>query len=155
MICQNCGSDQLIVTNSRSTNHDTQIWRRRKCQKCNFVFTTHEKIDLSQLIVIKKSGKRVRYVAMKLYSSIYNAVVNGKKVDRGDAGVIAQNIFFKVEEDIILRKTKSIKTSEIGNIVLKNISSNNLPVWLRFFAYFKSGTKKLSPSMVKKYLNKI
>jgi len=136
MICPLCGSDQLTVTNSRSTKGDTQIWRRRNCLKCGFVFTTHEMIDLSHLIVIKRSGRKVKFSRAKLYSGIYHAVVGAKKIDRGDAGELAEKIMGEIEKIIIKLKKKKIGTKEIKKIVLDYLKNRYRGHYLRYLAYF-------------------
>ncbi|MBI2464563.1 transcriptional repressor NrdR [Candidatus Shapirobacteria bacterium] len=153
MFCPSCGSEQIEVTNSRPTNKGTQIWRRRKCLKCEFVFTTHEKIDLAHITVVKKSGKRVKYVGAKLYSSIYHAVVGEKKLDRGSAGIVAVGIFDKVEERLILSKEKWVTTEKIANLILTTMKKVNMGSWLRYLAFFKVDGKKAGEKTIKKYLS--
>ena len=152
MLCPSCGSDQIVVTNSRPTSRETQIWRRRKCLKCEMIFTTHEIIDLTHITVIKRSGRRVRYIGAKLYSSIYHSVMFQKGMDRGDAGIIANDFFKKVEEILILNQKKEISTTEIGNIVLKIIMPQNFGAGLRYLAYFKIDGKKIDQRKIRKYL---
>ena len=87
MKCPYCHRPVTIVTNSRPTKKSTQIWRRRRCTHCQVLFTTHEIIDLSHLVVIKKSGQPEMYNHMKLYTGVYRATVSKtqnrtKKVDR-------------------------------------------------------------------------
>lgn len=51
MVCIYCGSE-TAVTNSRRQRRNNNIWRRRHCQKCKTVFTTHESADLSGLLMV-------------------------------------------------------------------------------------------------------
>ncbi|HAP37654.1 hypothetical protein A2574_02685 [Candidatus Shapirobacteria bacterium RIFOXYD1_FULL_38_32] len=149
MICPNCNSEQLFVTNSRPTRKNTQIWRRRKCLKCGFLFTTNEKINLNHITVIKKSGKRVRFSRAKLYSGIYHAIVGGKKMDRGDAGVEAEEIMEKVEEKITLMKKRELSTAEIGDIALSVLKIRNQGAFLSYIAYFKIGKERRKVNLFK------
>lgn len=137
MICPFCNSDQTFVSNSRSTGQNTQIWRRRKCLKCLSVFTTHEKIDLSSIIVIKSDNRHQKFSKNKLYSSIYNAVIGEKKIDRGTASEITNKIMEKVELKIILLKTKTITTKQIKKIVLEILKKDYPSSYLRYLAYFQ------------------
>ncbi|MFZ3030540.1 MAG: ATP cone domain-containing protein [Microgenomates group bacterium] len=154
MFCPNCGSEQIEVTNSRPTNKGIQIWRRRKCLKCDFLFTTHEKIDLGHITVVKRSGKRVKYVGAKLYSSIYHVVVGQKKIDRGDSGITSKKIFDEVEEKLILSQKKVTSTKEIGEIVLKIMMSEAPGAGLRYLAFFKVDGKKVDVNKITKDLIK-
>jgi transcriptional repressor NrdR len=141
MYCPFCGSDQIIVINSRPTNKNTQIWRRRKCLKCQELFTTRELIDISYIIVEKRNGTRVQFSRPKLYSGIYQALVGRKKIDRGDAGEIAEDIMHKIEEQLVNKKIKVIKTEEIGFMVVKILSKTYPDIALRYFAYFDRNPK--------------
>ncbi|HUV43149.1 MAG TPA: ATP cone domain-containing protein [Patescibacteria group bacterium] len=144
MNCPFCRSSQVFVTNSRPTKGNTQIWRRRKCSNCKKLFTTYENIDLSYLIVIKKSGRRQRYDRAKLYSSIYHAAIQEKGSDRGETGNLAEEITKDVETEILSLKRKRIKTSEIFNIVFDILKKKHLSTSLRYLAYFQKPSNLLS-----------
>ncbi len=142
MKCPFCDSDQLIVTNSRPTNNEMEIWRRRKCLHCGGLLTTHEKIDLSYIVVIKRSGKRVKYNRAKLFSSIYQAVFGTKKMDRGTAGDISEKLLQNVEKNILSLKTKELSSEDIFKITVKVLNDTFPDSCLRYIAYF-SKTKEL------------
>lgn len=142
MKCPFCDSDQLIVTNSRPTSGEMEIWRRRKCLKCGGLLTTHEKIDLSYIVVIKRSGKRVKYNRAKLFSSIYQAVSGTKKMDRGTAGDISEKLLQLVEKNILELKRKETSSEEIFKITVKVLNESYPDSCLRYIAYF-SKTKEL------------
>lgn len=152
MKCPNCGSSQIFVVNSRSTKEETQIWRRRKCEDCNERFTTHETIDLSHLVVIKKSGKRERFIRAKLYSGIFWSTHGSKLSDKQR---IVDKITSEVEREILSLRRKVIPTSEIAEIVLRHLSSTNISMFLRFLSYREQlQTKSELDRELKKYLVK-
>jgi transcriptional repressor NrdR len=136
MKCPFCDSDQLIVTNSRPTNDEMEIWRRRRCLHCGNIITTHEKIDLSYLVVIKRSSKRVKYNRAKLYSGIYQAISATKKMDRGTAGDISEKLTKKIETEILKLKIKEIASETIFNLTAKILKENYPDSCLRYIAYF-------------------
>lgn len=142
MNCPFCQSSQIIVVNSRSTKKNTQIWRRRKCQTCGLLFTTYENIDLSYLVVIKKSGEKERYSRAKLFSSVYHAAVFEKRVDRGDAGTLAEKIIQEVEREILVLKRKRISSLEIFKLTCSILKKENYNVYLRYFSYFQKVTRR-------------
>lgn len=72
MVCAFCGS-KTSVYNSRGHRDGLKVWRRRRCISCHESFTTYESLDLSYLIVAKRSGESESYSKAKLYSSIYRA----------------------------------------------------------------------------------
>jgi len=136
MICPKCGNDQLITTNSRPTSKNTQTWRRRQCLKCRFIFTTHETFDLSHLTVIKKNGKKVKYIRAKLYSGIYEAYSSLKKMDRGDAGLLAEKATQDIERDILLSGIIQIKSLQIKKMVQNYLKSHRYGAYLHYLSYF-------------------
>jgi transcriptional repressor NrdR len=151
MRCPFCGSTQVAVVNSRPNSTGIQIWRRRKCLKCENVFTTYEKLNLTYLIVIKKSGRRQRYERSKLYSSIYHSSIDKKNVDRGDESKLAEEITSKVEQTILKLKRKRIKSTEITKIVLGELRKKAPDSFLRFLAYREGRDKKTMRSILKEY----
>ena len=136
MKCPFCDSDQLIVTNSRPTKNEMEIWRRRKCLHCGGLLTTHEKIDLSYITIVKRSGKRVKYNRAKLYSGIYQAVAATKKIDRGTAGDISEKIMQLIEKEIVGLKLKEMSSERIFEVTTKVLKRDYPDSCLRYIAYF-------------------
>lgn len=136
MICPYCGYDDQLVVNKRKTDLGTKNWRRRKCVKCFKVFTTYEAINLDYIVVIKRSGKKVRFKREKMYASIYNAYVRKKNVDNGDCATKAECVTKNIEKELILKQIKEIKTVDLRYVVLKELSKNDFSVALNYISYF-------------------
>ena len=137
MHCPFCQSDQVIVSNSRPTNKNTQIWRRRKCLKCDNIFTSRERVDISYIIVEKRDGRHVKFSYFKLCSGIYQALISRKRCDRGQASVIAEEVTQKIEENLITQKIKKITTDDICKLAFKILAKKSPEGALMYFAYFK------------------
>lgn len=135
MECPYCHKQLTSVQNSRPTKTNTQIWRRRYCQNCKEIFTTHEIIDLSHLMVIKKSGITEKFSRIKLYSGIYGATI-GSKMPKKE--YIVDKITRDVEKELLFLKKKRILSQEIGDIILKNLKGTSPSTFLRFLAYNKN-----------------
>jgi transcriptional repressor NrdR len=135
MHCPFCGSSQVMVVNSRPNKSGGQIWRRRKCQKCHQAFTTYEKLNLSYLVVVKKSGKRVKYQRAKLFASIYHSSLDKKHADRGDIGEFAEYLTDLVEKEILKSQRQAVHSSEITEIVLSFLKQKAPDTFLRYLAY--------------------
>lgn len=148
MECPYCHSLQTEVTNSRPTLKETQVWRRRKCLKCGEIFTTHEVVDLSHLVVIKKSGRSEVFSRSKLYSGIYGATIGSKTPDREK---VVERITREVERELLFLKRKRIMSIEIADIVLKKLRKSQSATFLRFLAYCKDITNE---SQMKRELTK-
>lgn len=148
MYCPYCHSPATQVTNSRLTKGNAQVWRRRQCLRCQETFTTHEVIDLSQLVVQKKSGRTQRFSHMKLYSGIYGATIGSKTPERENH---VDKITRVVEQEILALKKKSVTSDEIADIVLRILRTANTATFLRYLAYCKDTTNE---AQMKREFNK-
>jgi transcriptional repressor NrdR len=90
-----------------------QVWRRRTCLRCKEIFTTHEIIDLSHILVVKKSGKAEVFSRMKLYSGIYYASLASKIPQRE---IFIDAITRDIEKDILSLQKKKVKSEEIAHL---------------------------------------
>ncbi len=150
MECPYCHSEQTEVTNSRPTLSSTQVWRRRKCNKCKEIFTTHEVVDLSHLVVVKKSGISEVFSRSKLYSGIYGATIGSKTPDREK---VVEKITREVEREILFLKRKRVMSIEVADIILKKLQKTQPATFLRFLAYSKNITSEIQMMReLKKYL---
>jgi transcriptional repressor NrdR len=89
-----CGNDDTQVKDSRPTEDSNSIRRRRICPSCGGRFTTFERVQLRELMVVKKSGRRVPFDRDKLARSVGTALrkrdVEPERVDRMISGVVRQ-----------------------------------------------------------------
>ena len=151
MNCPHCGSNQLSVVNSRPTMNSSQIWRRRKCLTCQEVFTTYERMNLSHLTVVKKSGKRQKFKREKLFSGIYHSAIDKKNADRGEVSEFTSSILLQIEQEILKLKKKEIETREITNIVLEILKKKSPDTFLRYLAYREGNDGKNMKKLLKEY----
>lgn len=73
MRCPKCHHQETKVTDSRDTNDDKEIRRRRECEKCGHRFTTFERIETANFVIIKKNGTRELYDREKVERGIWKA----------------------------------------------------------------------------------
>lgn len=73
MHCPKCKHNDTKVIDSRETNDSREIRRRRECEKCGFRFTTFERIETANFVVVKKDGSREGYDREKLIRGIWKA----------------------------------------------------------------------------------
>lgn len=152
MGCPFCGSSQITVVNSRPTRSDSQIWRRRRCLTCGDTFTTYEKINLSHVIVVKKSGRKQRFNRAKLYAGVYRATIDKKSSDKGEMSQFSEEIVNSVELEILKLKTKRIDSVKITETILNILRIKSLDTFLRFLAYREGDDQKKLKLLLKKYL---
>ena len=91
MRCPFCGHDDSQVKDSRPSEDNSAIRRRRHCPECGGRFTTFERVQLRELIVVKKNGRREAFDRDKLERSINHALrkrpVERERVDRMITGI--------------------------------------------------------------------
>lgn len=94
MRCPYCGSQDSQVKDSRPTEDGAAIRRRRVCPDCGGRFTTFERVQLRDLVVLKRSGRRVLFERDKLARSIDVALrkrpVDRERVERLVSGIVRQ-----------------------------------------------------------------
>src|ERR1700710_2846135 len=94
MRCPFCGHDDTQVKDSRPSDDNAAIRRRRVCNGCGGRFTTFERVQLRELVVIKKSGRKVPFDREKLSRSVYTAMrkrsVEPERVERMISGIVRQ-----------------------------------------------------------------
>lgn len=146
MKCPFCRESQTEVYNTRSTNFGTQIWRRRRCQRCSESFTTYERPDPSFLRIKRSSGLTERYSRPRLFAEVYNSFLNIKaKPETIDA------VIDDIESKILDLKQDTIETNQISSIVLATLKHYNTPAFLR---YLSSHAELSSSAELKRQLKK-
>jgi transcriptional repressor NrdR len=132
MECPYCGHIKSKVTDKRSSS--SGIRRRREClnPKCKKRFTTYERVEKSDLYVIKKDGRREKFLRDKLEIGIQRAFekrpVPQEKIDK---------MINEIEEQIRKRGKKEIKTSIIGDLVSKKIKRLDKVAYIRFASVYR------------------
>jgi len=133
MKCPFCSNDDTQVKDSRSTEDNTAIRRRRICPDCGARFTTFERIQLRELTVVKKSGKKAPFDRDKLERSVQIALrkrpVERDRVDRMISGIVR-----RVES---LGETE-ISSDVIGEIVMEGLQSIDSVAYVRFASVYKN-----------------
>tara|TARA_B100001175_G_C19007414_1_gene401826 strand:- start:89 stop:547 length:459 start_codon:yes stop_codon:yes gene_type:complete len=133
MKCPFCGNDDTQVKDSRSTEDNSAIRRRRFCAACGARFTTFERIQLRELTVVKKSGKKVPFARDKLERSVQIALrkrpVDNDRVDRMLSGIVRR-----------IESLGEIEVSSdvIGEIVMEGLQSIDSVAYVRFASVYKN-----------------
>ena len=133
MKCPFCSNDDTQVKDSRSTEDNSAIRRRRFCAACGARFTTFERIQLRELTVVKKSGKKVPFARDKLERSVQIALrkrpVDNDRVERMLSGIVR-----RVES---LGETE-VSSDVIGEIVMEGLQSIDSVAYVRFASVYKN-----------------
>ncbi|MGX1097653.1 transcriptional regulator NrdR [Amorphus sp. MBR-141] len=132
MRCPYCGGDETQVKDSRSTEDDTAIRRRRVCLTCGGRFTTFERVQLRELSVIKRSGRRVPFDRDKLMRSVQVAMrkrpTPPEQVEQMVSGIVRQ---------LESSGESEITAEEIGNLVMTALKMIDDVAYVRFASVYK------------------
>lgn len=132
MKCPYCGCEDSKVVETRSTDDQHAIRRRRLCLECNKRFTTYEKIETIPLVIKKKDGTRESFDRMKVSRGIIRACekrpVSIKAIER---------LIDDVERDIQNLMQKEIDSDKIGELVMKYLKSLDEIAYVRFASVYR------------------
>ncbi len=121
------------MKDSRPTEDNAAIRRRRVCPACGARFTTFERVQLRDLIVIKKSGRRLPFDRDKLMRSIQHAIrkrpVEPERVERMVNGIVR-----RLESS----GETEIPSSTIGELVMQGLSNLDTVAYVRFASVYKN-----------------
>jgi transcriptional repressor NrdR len=133
MRCPYCGSTNTQVKDSRPSEDHTAIRRRRVCSDCSGRFTTFERVQLRELTVVKKTGRRVPFDRDKLMRSLQIALrkrtVDPERVERMVSGIV-RRLENMGEGDI--------KSETIGRLVMEGLKGLDDVAYVRFASVYKN-----------------
>ncbi len=132
MRCPFCGHDETSVKDSRPTEDNTSIRRRRLCPACGARFTTFERVQLRELIILKKDGKRTPFEREKLVRSI-NISCRKRPVKQDQIELIANSIQRRLESSGELE----IPSKVVGELVMDALKELDRVAYLRFASVYK------------------
>lgn len=133
MRCPNCENADTKVLDSRPVEDGNAIRRRRECEKCGFRFSTYEEIEILDLSVIKRDGSAEPYSREKVEGGIQRAFEKREHTDQTFKKIIAA-----VEQEIQKKAVSGeIKSSEIGEIVMKKIKRVDKVAYIRFASVYR------------------
>ncbi|MCG3175332.1 MAG: Transcriptional repressor NrdR [Candidatus Omnitrophica bacterium] len=132
MKCPFCGHKEDKVVDSRSSNEDRSVRRRRECLRCSKRFTTYEYIEEVPLMVIKKDGRREPFDRKKILSGVLKACekrpVSMEKVE---------GLVDKVEKDLQKTYDKEVKSQIVGERVVQELHRLDEVAYVRFASVYR------------------
>tara|TARA_Y100001960_G_C14617577_1_gene799029 strand:- start:688 stop:1149 length:462 start_codon:yes stop_codon:yes gene_type:complete len=132
MRCPFCGHEETQVKDSRPTEDNSAIRRRRLCPACGARFTTFERVQLRDLMVIKKDDSRTVFDREKLLGSI-NISCRKRPVDPDQIELITNSIQRRLESS----GETEIPTKVIGELVMDALKELDRVAYLRFASVYK------------------
>lgn len=132
MRCPFCGNDDTQVKDSRPTDDNAAIRRRRFCPACSSRFTTFERVQLRDLIVIKNNGQRVSFDRDKVSRSIHIAC-RKRRVDEDRLERVVNGIQRRLESS----GETEIPSATIGEMVMEALQALDPVAYVRYASVYK------------------
>jgi transcriptional repressor NrdR len=131
--CPYCKYYDTSVLDSRDSEDLASIRRRRECLKCEKRFTTYERVDMVDLIVLKKDGRREQFDRKKLMTGMLKATEKRPvTMDQIEKAVD------EIEMDLRKRESIEIPSADMGDIVLKRLKKLDELAYIRFASVYRS-----------------
>jgi transcriptional repressor NrdR len=133
MNCPVCHHKDTKVIDSRLASNGLSVRRRRKCVKCGFKFSTYEEMQILELMVVKRDGRRESYSRDKIESGILHSLE--KRSYTQDQFKLLIN---KIERDIQKKaKRNEITSKNIGEIIMKHLQRFDKIAYIRFASVYR------------------
>ena len=133
MRCPNCASLDTQVKDSRPTEDSAAIRRRRVCLACNFRFTTFERVQLRELVVLKRNGRRVPFDRDKLMRSVQIALrkrpVDPERIEQ---------MVSKIVRDLESLGESEVSSEAIGETVMEHLRGLDDVAYVRFASVYRN-----------------
>jgi transcriptional repressor NrdR len=133
MRCPFCGNEDTQVKDSRPTEDNSAIRRRRQCPNCGARFTTFERVQLRELTVVKSTGKREPFDRDKLLRSMTTALQK-RQVDPERVERVVNGIVRRLESS----GESEIPTKLIGELVMDALATLDQVAYVRFASVYRN-----------------
>jgi transcriptional repressor NrdR len=131
MKCPYCNHEETQVIDSRDTENLETMRRRRECSKCKKRFTTYERVEEADIVVVKKDGKRERFERQKLINGILKACekrqIPLEKIEK---------LVDAVESDLSKRDSVEVESKTIGRLAMRRLRTLDKVAFLRFASVY-------------------
>ena len=131
MKCPYCSNPDTRVIDSRLTDSNDNVRRRRMCEKCSKRFTTYERMENQPIAVIKKDDTRQPFDRNKILSGLIRACIK-----RNISTEVLNKIVDDIENEISNMPSNEIQSKEIGNLVLKRLKNLDKVAYIRFASVY-------------------
>jgi transcriptional repressor NrdR len=135
MKCSQCQEDDTKVIESRDVAEGEAVRRRRMCTNCHYRFTTYERIERPQLVVIKNTGTRELFNREKLLSGLYRACektpVTSLQLER---------LVSDIEQELYACGEAEVRSAFIGDLVMDRLARLNEVAYVRFASVYRRFT---------------
>ncbi len=132
MHCPVCNHEDTKVVDSRLATDGGAIRRRRECEQCGYRFSTNEEVELLDLTIVKRDGRRESYSRDKLENGLKKSLQK-RPVTDASFRALSQ----RVERDIQRLKSDEITSADLGEIVMNQLKSFDKVAYIRFASVYR------------------
>jgi transcriptional repressor NrdR len=132
MRCPHCGALDTQVRDSRPSDDHAAIRRRRSCAECGSRFTTFERVQLRELTLVKRSGRRVPFDRDKLTRSIEIAV---RKRPVGEDRI--EKLVNSIVRSLENRNDPEISSQDVGSLVMEGLKAIDGVAYIRYASVYR------------------
>ncbi len=132
MKCTQCPSDDIKVIESRDVAEGQPIRRRRMCNSCGHRFTTYERLERPQLIIVKNDGKRELFNRAKLLAGLYRACEKTAVTSLELEKVVAS-----IERELYECGEQEVRSARLGELVMDQLARLNEVAYVRFASVYR------------------
>jgi transcriptional repressor NrdR len=132
--CPHCGNFDDKVIESRTLANGEAIRRRRECNSCGYRFTSYERIEDKQFMVIKKDGRREPFDRLKIERGVQRALEK-----RPVSQMSIENLINEIEDSaaIMGKVNHEIDAAVIGNLVMEKLRPMDKVAYIRFASVYR------------------
>ena len=135
MICPFCAHDETKVIDKREGDGGKITRRRRECTKCRRRFSTFERVETLDLLIIKKDGRREVFDRLKLRGGIIKSVEK-RPVSASDV----EKIIDEIEAELRKSGKQELPSKKIGDLVIKKLKKLDEVAYIRFASVYRQFT---------------
>lgn len=132
MRCPKCGCEESKVVDSRSSESNDAIRRRRECTSCGFRYTTYERCEEMPLLVVKKDGRKETFDRQKLMRGLITATVK-----RNVPVSSLNDLISSIESELRDGGITEISSQDLGSMVLKRLLELDKVAYIRFASVYR------------------
>lgn len=132
MRCPRCGFSESKVVDSRPSENNDAIRRRRECAKCGFRYTTYERCEETPLIVVKRDGRKETFERQKLMRGLFAATVK-RNVDVS----VLNGLIDDIEAELRDGGITEVSSIDLGNMVMKKLMKVDKVAYIRFASVYR------------------
>jgi len=133
MKCPYCKFKESKVLDKRETEKYQATRRRRECLKCKRRFTTYERVETSNLLIVKKDGRREQFDRQKLKKGLLKACekrpIGIEQIDK---------VIDEIEAKLMTYKGSEVKSDKLGELVMKQLKNLDKVAYIRFASVYRS-----------------